>query len=189
MSWETAAMIEPLANAVHAWRLAGEPTGGRVGVIGAGTIGLVSLLVAGQAGNDNEVVVVDLAADRLGAATKLGASATATALEGEFDVIIDAVGAPATHQASLQHLKPGGTTVWVGLLSADSAFDATDLIRQEKRVVGSFAYDDPDFVAAMALAPSVDLSWHETFALDDGADIFTQLMHGRSDVIKALLRP
>ena len=134
-------------------------------------------------------MVADLTKDRLAWATKLGATATGPALEGEFDVIIDAVGAPATRRASLEHLRPGGTTVWLGLLSDDAGFDAKDLIRMEKKVVGSFAYSDRDFAAAIEIAPSVDLTWATDFPLREGADIFTQLMNGRSDVVKAVLRP
>src|SRR3954464_15768609 len=42
--WEQAALIEPLANAVHAWALAGATTDARVGILGAGTIGVVTQL-------------------------------------------------------------------------------------------------------------------------------------------------
>jgi threonine dehydrogenase-like Zn-dependent dehydrogenase len=187
-SWEVAAMIEPLANAIHAWNLAGSPSGARVGVIGAGTIGLVSLL-ATTMGGAGEVVVTDLAEDRLEIARALGASSTGPALDGEFDVVIDAVGLAATHQASIQHLRPGGTTVWIGLMGTEPGFDATELIRQEKRVLGSFAYSDDEFGIAVEAAPRCDLSWVSSYPLAEGPGIFTELMNGRSDVIKALLHP
>lgn len=187
MPWERAAMIEPLANGVHAWALAGRPAGARVGVIGAGTIGLVAYLVA-KAGGAAETVVVDLSDERLSTARDLGA-ATATALEGEFDVVIDAVGVAATHQASVERLRPGGTAVWIGLMGTEPAFNTADFIRQEKSVLGSFAYTDQEFGEAVELARTVELGWVHSFPLADGADIFTQLMKGRTDVVKALLRP
>lgn len=187
MPWERAAMIEPLANGVHAWALAGRPAGARVGVIGAGTIGLVAYLVA-QAGGAAEVVVVDLAEDRLATARNIGAT-TATALDGEFDLVIDAVGVAATHTASIDHIRPGGTAVWVGLMGTDPAFNTADFIRQEKSVLGSFAYTDAEFGEAVKLAETAELGWVDSFPLSEGADIFTQLMHGRTDVVKALLRP
>jgi threonine dehydrogenase-like Zn-dependent dehydrogenase len=187
MAWERAAMVEPLANGVHAWALAGRPAGARVGIIGAGTIGLVAYLVA-AAGGAGEVVVCDLSEDRLGMARNLGAT-TAAELDGEFDVVIDAVGVAATHKASVDRLRPGGTAVWIGLMGTDAGFDSTDLIRQEKSVLGSFAYTDDEFGEAVRLAQTADLGWVDSFPLAEGATIFTELMHGRTDVVKALLRP
>ena len=188
LSWDQAAMVEPLANAVHAVGLAGDVSGARVGVIGSGTIGLMSLLVA-RARGAGEVIVADIADSRLGLARRLGADATADALDGECDVVIDAVGAPATHAASVVHLAPGGTAVWIGLLSGEAGFDALELIRQEKRVLGSFAYSDAEFADAIEFAAVCPLDWIESAALDDGARIFTELMNGRTDIVKAVLRP
>ena len=39
IDWDRAALIEPTANAVHAWSLAGSPKDKRIGVIGCGPIG------------------------------------------------------------------------------------------------------------------------------------------------------
>lgn len=187
LAWDAAALIEPLANALHVWRLAGAPTGARVGIIGAGSIGLVCQLVAQR--DAGEVMITDLSEDRLSLARKLGGVRTGTMLDGEFDVVLDAVGAPVTHRASVEHLKPSGVTVWIGLLSDDAGFVSRDLIRWEKKVLGSFAYPAKDFADAVDLASDVDLSWTTSFPLDEGAIIFTELMEGRSDVVKAVLRP
>jgi threonine dehydrogenase-like Zn-dependent dehydrogenase len=187
LTWERAAMIEPLANGVHAWRLAGRPRGARVGIIGAGTIGLVSLLAV--AADASEVHVTDLVDDRLAVARALGATSAGSSLEGEFDVIIDAVGAPATHAASVAKLKPRGTAVWLGLLATDAAYDATDLVRMEKTVQGSFAYTRDDFADAIELSRHVDLDWTTNVPLDEGARVFHELAAGRTDIVKALLRP
>lgn len=187
LSWDRAAMIEPLANGVHAWRLAGQPGRTRVGIIGAGTIGLVSLLAV--ATDVSEVHVSDLSEDRLAVARAIGATSAGTSLQGEFDVIIDAVGAPATRAASVANLKPSGTALWLGLLATDAAYDATDLIRMEKTVRGSFAYTRDDFVDAIELARHVDLDWTTNVSLDEGARVFHELAAGRTDIVKAILRP
>lgn len=187
LSWDEAAMVEPLANGIHAWHLAGRPVDARVGIIGAGTIGLVTLLaVLADAG---EIAVADLAPERLAVADQLGADEVGTELTGEFDVIVDAVGTAGTHRASVAQLRPGGTAVWLGLLGADAGFDATELIRQQKRVLGSFAYSDDVFAEAIRLVPGVELGWVDEFPLSAGSRIFTELMHGRADVVKAILHP
>jgi threonine dehydrogenase-like Zn-dependent dehydrogenase len=188
LDWDSAGMIEPLANAVHAWNLAGAPVGARVGVIGCGPIGLASLQVA-RHGGASVVACADLSEDRREVAASLGANIVSSSLEGEFDVIIDAVGSAATRNASLEHLIPGGTTIWLGLATPDANFDAAAAVRLEKTIRGSFAYTDEEFVAAIELATHLDLSWSTTYPLDEGAKIFTALMNGDSTPIKALLKP
>jgi len=187
MSFETAAMIEPLANAVHALNLATPRPGARIAVLGAGTIGLMALLVAHRF--TDQVTVCDLAADRLETARRLGASSAGPTLEGEFDIVVDAVGAAATHELSVTRLRPGGTAVWIGLLSSDAGFDGQQIVREEKSVVGSYCYTSANFADAVKLAAEVPLDWATAFPLDQGDVIFTELMQGRHDVIKALLRP
>ncbi|HEY1761446.1 MAG TPA: alcohol dehydrogenase catalytic domain-containing protein [Acidimicrobiales bacterium] len=188
LDWDSAGLIEPLANAVHAWNLAGAPVAARVGVIGCGPIGLACLQVALH-GGASMVACADLSGDRRAVASSLGATVVSSSLEGEFDVIIDAVGSAATRNASLEHLIPGGTTIWLGLATPDSNFDAAAAVRLEKTIRGSFAYTDEEFVAAIELAPHLDLSWSTTYPLDEGAKIFTALMNGESTPIKALLKP
>jgi 2-desacetyl-2-hydroxyethyl bacteriochlorophyllide A dehydrogenase len=188
LDWDRAALVEPVANAVHAWALAGSPRGARVGVIGCGPIGLACLEVARHLGAGH-VAVADLAPDRRDVAASLGANDVGAALEGEFDVVFDAVGTAGTRASAVDRLVPGGTTVWLGLATPDAGFDAAGAVRQEKVVRGSFAYRDDEFATALALAPSLDLSWSATFPLDEGATIFTALMHGQTTPVKALLAP
>jgi hypothetical protein len=54
---------------------------------------------------------------------------------------------------------------------------------------GSFTYSDGEFAAAMALVRERDLTWAAGYPLASGAAIFTELMNGRVDPVKALLRP
>jgi alcohol dehydrogenase len=184
---EKGALVEPLANALHAWRLAAGTSASTVGVLGAGSIGLSVLLVARHHGARTSIT--DLSPERLQLAARLGAAATGRDLDGQFDLVVDAVGATATRRASLEHLRPTGTAIWLGLLDPGPDFDALDLVRMEKRVVGSFAYSHGDFADAVALAAELDLSWATSFGLDQGPRIFGDLMAGRSDVVKALLQP
>jgi threonine dehydrogenase-like Zn-dependent dehydrogenase len=188
LGWTAAGVVEPAANSVHAWRLAGRPAGARVGVLGAGAIGLTCLQVA-LSGGAASVEIADRSPERLEIAARLGASASGQELTGEYDVVFDAVGAAVTHQQSLARLRPGGVAVWLGLADHVAGYDALDLVRGEKRVLGSFAYDAADFAGAIELVAGWDLSWVETFPLDEGADVFTTLMNGRATPVKALLTP
>jgi threonine dehydrogenase-like Zn-dependent dehydrogenase len=193
LRWETAALIEPAANAVHAWNRASDALGAgargaRVGVIGCGAIGLLCVAVALSSGAAR-VEVSDLAPARLAAALRLGAGAGGPSLEGEYDVVIDAVGSAATRAASVAHQRPGGTAIWLGLADSDAGFDASALVRSEKRVLGSFAYSDEEFAQATAMIRDWDLGWAAGYPLAEGAEVFTELMNGGLHPVKALLRP
>jgi threonine dehydrogenase-like Zn-dependent dehydrogenase len=188
LSWDAAAMVEPAANAVHAWNIARAGAGARTAVLGCGAIGLLCLLTA-LAGGADRVDVTELDPGRLAQAGRLGAAAAGPELDGEYDVIFDAVGSPVTRAISVRHLRPGGTAVWLGLADETAGFDANVLIRAEKRVQGSFAYSDEEFARAAELLRDWDLSWTSQYPLTEGAEIFTGLMNGGLQPVKALLVP
>jgi threonine dehydrogenase-like Zn-dependent dehydrogenase len=188
LSFDAAAMVEPAANAVHAWNIAGRPAGARVAVLGCGAIGLVCLLAA-LAGGAERVEVTDLSPERLAVASRLGAAAAGPALDGEYDLVIDAVGTGATRAQSVDHQRPGGAAVWLGLAEPTAGFDGQALIRGEKQILGSFAYTDEEFGDAVSLLAGRDLSWTSNYPLAAGADIFTELMNGGLHPVKALLQP
>lgn len=188
LPFELAALVEPLANAVHAFRLAQlhEPQPARVGVIGAGTLGLSTAWIALRHGV-REIAIADLSQDRLDVARAAGIPTCATGLEGEFDIIFDAVGYADTRAASVALLRPGGTAVWIGLHAQESGFDGLGFIRTEKRVLSTFCYHDQDYRAAIDLAGELDPSWLATFPLERGPGVFLDLLKGPSPVIKSVL--
>jgi threonine dehydrogenase-like Zn-dependent dehydrogenase len=191
MAFETAALTEPLANAVHALGLAQrhDPQPRRVGVIGAGMLGLATALVAQRFGV-REVAISDLSSERLTAALAAGVPEAGQQLEGEFDVIFDAVGSPATRAASVAQVRPGGSAVWIGLHGADAGFDGLALIRGERRVLGTFAYLERDFLAALEFAGELGVPpWVATEPLDDGVDVFHALLERPPANAKTLLVP
>ena len=56
-------------------------------------------------------------------------------------------------------------------------------------MIGSFAYSDQEFAEAASLLPGWDLAWASRYPLAAGAQIFTELMDGASDPVKAVLQP
>ncbi len=159
-----------------------------MGIIGRGPIGLACLEIARYRGAAT-VACAEPSGERRRVALAIGADEVAEALDGEFDVIFDAVGTLGTRRASLEHLIPGATTVWLGLATPDPGFDAAHAVRAEKNVRGSFAYTDDQFADAVAIAPRLNLSWATTYPLSQGAEIFNALMAGQTTPNKALLRP
>ena len=142
VSSRVGALMEPLANGVHAVRLA--PAGvERAVVIGAGTIGLVTLQAALLEGIPH-VAVVEPHDERRARALALGAQEDTE----EPDLVLDAVGAEATRRLGLELLRPGGTMVCIGLADDDTTLGFHDVVRSQHRIQGSYAYTMPDFEQA-----------------------------------------
>jgi 2-desacetyl-2-hydroxyethyl bacteriochlorophyllide A dehydrogenase len=99
ISFEEGALIEPLSCVVYAMKRLKARFGDNALIFGAGAMGLL-LLQALKIGGASETVVVDVVAQRLDAASKLGAVTFACAdeLKSEykrgFDIVIDATGNP-----------------------------------------------------------------------------------------------
>jgi threonine dehydrogenase-like Zn-dependent dehydrogenase len=188
VGWEAAALIEPLANALHALRQVPDIRDTRIGVIGAGAIGLLCLLVGRRLGAGH-ITVVDPSEGRLAIASRLGADETGPSLTQEYDAIVDAVGLPATRADSVLRVRPGGHAVWIGLAKAEATVDGNELVRGERRIVGTFAYRPEEFAEAVELSADCDLAWSTGVPLDDAHDVFMALAEGRSDIVRAVIRP
>lgn len=184
-SFTAGAMAEVVANGVHALARGGGARRKTVGIIGAGPIGLATLLCARD--QEATIVVTDLTEHRLTVATRLGADAVATTLDaGAFDLVIDAVGAAATRSASLTALRPGGTAVWIGVNDPAATLAASmDVVVAERTIVGSFAYTDAEFAHAVTLSGRHDFDWVSTYPLGAAEPVFADLRSGRSSIVKA----
>ena len=190
VSLVTAAIVEPLANAVHAFRLAQlyDPSPYSVGIIGAGALGFLTASVASERGT-SRVVISDLSPERRALAEQSGASLICESLEGEFDVVFDAVGSASTRRASLELLRPGGTAVWIGLHGSDPGIDGLSLIRNESRILGTFCYQDQDYREAISRAAKLTNGWITTHPLEDGVGVFQRLAAGDVSSVKTMLLP
>lgn len=122
LSLRRAVVAEPLSVALHAVRRAGEVRGKRVLVTGAGPIGCLVTAVLRHHGAA-EVVVSDLLDTPLRIAEASGATATLRADDParlsaayDFDVAIEASGAPAALRSCVERVRRAGTVVLLGLL-------------------------------------------------------------------------
>lgn len=175
---EQAALVDPLATALHAFRLAPRPEG-PVAVLGAGAIGL-SLLVVLKSEGIEDITVTDLAAERLEYARALGVSRVASRAEGSYDVVYDTVGAPSTRQDAVLRSVAGGHAVLVGLHSPELQVAAGPLIAGERTIHGSFGYTDSEFLEAAKLASQVRTDWVHTIPFDAAESEFQAILAGRS---------
>ena len=157
MPFEAAALSEPLAVCLHAVNR-GNVAGRHVAIIGAGPIGLLTLLAARMKGA-SETTMVDLAEAPLDFATRLSADRVVDLskdAEGLTkipapDVVIEAAGAPPALEGAIGAVRRGGTVVLLGSLPGGS-FPApvNPIMAKELDVVGSFRFDS-EFEAAVKL--------------------------------------
>jgi threonine dehydrogenase-like Zn-dependent dehydrogenase len=183
------ALVEPLANGVHAVRLglADGPVE-RAMVMGAGTIGLVTLQAALLSGIPFVGVVEPQAGRRerarsLGAHAVYGSEEEAREAAGEdgVDLTLDAVGAEATRRLALAVLRPAATAVCIGLAADDTTLGFHDLVRSQHRVQGSYAYTMDDFEQALDWLVSGRASLGElpdVQPLEEGPEAFARLAAG-----------
>src|SRR5437867_7828855 len=191
----TGALVEPLANAVHAVGLGRRLVATETAtVFGAGTIGLFALHAARAAGIADVRVVEPYAARRAAAvaagARAAHADAADLARERRADLVIDAVGATVTRRAALDVVRPGGAVVLLGLHEEESALSFHRIVRDQVALQGSFAYSDADFAAALELLTSGKVSLGEltgTRPLAAGPEAFATLAAGPTAHLKTFL--
>ena len=159
-----AALAEPLAVAVRGLRKGRLAFGESVGIFGAGTIGLLTLIAAKHSGA-GQVIVFDPVPARRQLAEQLGADlvfdptdasfrdAARDATEGRGpDVTVEAAGSPRSAASAIDVTRAGGRTVIVGLTSTPAALDLLDIAAGEKEVIGSMSHVcDEEFSAAVQL--------------------------------------
>ena len=195
-----AALAEPLAVCLHAVARAGPLTGASVLVIGAGPIGLLTMLAARQAGA-TRVAMADIAeaplafAGRLGADQVIDLNAGADALSEAgaatpFDVVFEASGAPAALASALLAVRRGGIVVQIGNLPAGPLpLPALAIMAREIDLRGSFRFGD-EFHRAVALIASggIDVTAIITASrpLSQAPDAF-ELALDRSQSMKVML--
>ena len=201
MSMERAALTEPLACSLRAVRQGVCTTRDRVLVIGLGPIGLLALQVAKAAGAAT-LLASDTDPDRRAMGEQIGATVLdplaedVVARTGELtsgfgaDLVIDAVGTPATRRQAIMAAEPGGRVVLVGLHEEESELMINPIIRREIRLIGSFSYVPNDFAEALEwLAADRVLidRWMITAPLEEGQACYERLLSKPGPVSKILL--
>jgi (R,R)-butanediol dehydrogenase / meso-butanediol dehydrogenase / diacetyl reductase len=186
------ALVEPLANGVHAIRRGAPDRATSAVVIGAGTIGLACMQAALLHGIA-EVTVIERHPTRLAQAMRLGAHSahmSGDTLKPGYDLVVDAVGAEATRILAIDLLGPAGTAVFIGLHSDETPLPWRSVIRGNHTVRGVFAYSDEDFQQSMdwlahGRAGIGDLK--AVLPLEAGPEAFATLAKGPTDDIKVFL--
>ncbi|MFV0258883.1 MAG: zinc-binding dehydrogenase [Acidimicrobiales bacterium] len=189
-------MAEPLAVCVRGVRLGGVGLGHRVAVVGAGTIGLLTVLVARAAGA-REVFVTARHPRQRELAAGLGGTVVDRLPTG-LDAVLETVGGTGeTLVPCVAATRAGGTVVLLGVFEGNALLPALDAATREIRVVGSNCYSrvdhDRDFVAALGLLAThreavASLVTHR-FPLDEVNEAFRTAADKTTGSVKVVIRP
>ncbi len=190
-----AALAEPLAVSWHAARLALEAlhpqSERRALVIGGGAIGLAAALAL-QAMGVAEVVIVEPNAERRQFLISRCQQNAISEGEGQYEIVIDAVGYAATRAAASAHAAPGGVIAHVGLGEDSGGLDVRRMTLQEITFIGTYTYTAQDFrdtAQAIFDGRLGPLDWFDTRPLAVGARAFQDLRAGRVAAPKIVLDP
>jgi 2-desacetyl-2-hydroxyethyl bacteriochlorophyllide A dehydrogenase len=153
MPFEHAAFVEPLACAIHGQQRIGVGVGETVLIIGAGPMGLAHAALSRLRGASRIIVSEpsetrrqraraigsDIEIDPLSAG---GADDLWDATDGRgADVVIEAVGRPATYKQSIELVRRGGRILAYGAAPPEATIDLKpfEIYAKELTIVGSYA--------------------------------------------------
>ena len=142
MTPQEGVMLEPLGVAIHAHRLGKTHPGMTIGVLGTGTIGLLTVQMA-RLGGAGRIFATDKLDSRLAVAHECGATDTllANGTEAEqilaatnnrgLDVVFEAAGDDGSAvETAIQSVKNGGTIVLIGIPSKDETLFTASAARR-----------------------------------------------------------
>lgn len=192
VSFREGAMVEPLAVGLHAVDMARMPRGATVLVIGAGPVGLATMLWAKFLGA-RHVIVSEKAEIRRKMAAKFGATdaidpgqplvAQVEKIAGKApDVIFECVGVPGLLNAAMMEAPRGGQIVVAGVCQqADTIMPLMGILKElEIQFVLGYRPDDFEYVIAMIASDRIDVDAMVTDIVD---------LNGLPGAFEALRKP
>lgn len=204
VSFEEAAMVEPIAVAAHAVNLSGIKPGQGAVVVGTGMVGIFVVQLLKIAGA-SPVIALDLDENKRELAKNSGADFAFDPKEKETqknilqltktrgaDFGFEVVGVTDSVKTCIQNIRKGGTAVLVGNLSPEVQFPLQSVVTREIKVQGSCAINGEyetvlDLLAARKIDTSKLLS--AVAPLSEGASWFKRLYSKEPGLNKVILVP
>jgi threonine dehydrogenase-like Zn-dependent dehydrogenase len=190
-----AALAEPLAVSWHAARLAIQAlhhgAAPRAVVIGGGAIGLAAALAL-RAMDVSDVTIIEPNEVRRAFLTQTCGEKVVAKAEGQYPLVVDAVGYAATRATASALAEPGGVIAHVGLGEDAGGLDVRRMTLQEITFIGTYTYTAQDFrdtAQAIFDGRLGPLDWVETRELAQGAQAFSDLRAGIVAAPKIVLTP
>lgn len=160
LSSRTCALAEPMSVGFHAVSRAEVTDIDTVMVIGCGMVGLGAVVRSALRGA--AVIAADIDDDKLSLAKELGAAYVINTLKEDVherleeitggmapDVIIEAVGSPATYQLAVNEAAFTGRVVCIGYAKSEVTFQTKHFVQKELDIRGSRNAQPSDFRAVI----------------------------------------
>lgn len=198
------ALIEPLAVGFHAAIQGDAHLGQRAVVMGAGCIGLVSMMAL-KARGVSEVYVVDIMEKRLDKALELGATGVINGAKEDvlekvneltdgagMDLVIETAGTEITTRQAIHMAKKGSNIVLVGYSKSGEMTLPMSLVLDKEltfKTVFRYRHIYPIAIDAVA-AGKVNLKGIVTdiFGLDEAQKAMDYSVNNKADIVKAVIQ-
>ena len=204
---EVSVLAEPVAVALHGFHRLEEKgiAPKSVAIIGSGTIGLCSLLVA-RSREVEQALVLDPIAEKLDRARSFGGKTVrvdpadevaeiAQKVENELgnrpELVIDAVGIGASFDQAVEMVAEGGTILLIGNLAKQVELPLQTVVSNEISLIGTYGFDLKAFEEAVEILPGME-SELATFIeghceLEDTPGVMTALAKGERQALKIVI--
>lgn len=203
MDFDEGAMIEPLAVAVHAVRRAGDVSGMKIAVLGAGPIGNLVAQTAGALGAKS-VLITDISDIRLKKAEECGVPFTCNTKNHDFgdamiesfgpdkaDVIYDCAGNDITMGQAIKYARKGSTIILVAVYAGMANVDLAVLNDHELDLNTTMMYRNEDYITAIELVKEEKIKLRplmsRTFVFRDYLKAYQYIDENRESTMKVLI--
>lgn len=196
------ALIEPLAVGMHAVKRSGAGLGDTAVVLGAGTIGLMTIAAAKAMGVDR-IIAIDLFPNRLENALEMGATITVNAQEKDTiesvlaltnglgaDVVFETAGNSKTAVITPDITRPGGKIVTVGNIHGETPFEFLKSNDKEIDIISVFRYvnDYPMCIEAVRSGKiQIKQLVSKTFPFEKSEEAFNCSVDEKDKVVKVCI--
>jgi threonine dehydrogenase-like Zn-dependent dehydrogenase len=175
-------LVEPLTVGFHAVSRGRVTVDDSIAVFGCGGVGLGA--IAGSSSRGAPTICVDVDDEKLALARRAGGTHTVNSARERLhdrllemtdgrgpDVVIEAVGTPATFQAAVEEVAFSGRVVYIGYAKEPVSYETRLFVQKELDVLGSRNAGPEDFAAVIRLLEArrfpVDEAVSVTVSLDE----------------------
>ena len=205
MSFEEGAALEPLCVGLHAVRKAGMDVGERIGILGCGSIGLMTLLCA-KLYTPEKIVATDISEFKRKMALQSGADTALDPMSQDpveevlkltdgkgLDTVFVAVPLESVLKQSFEMCKRMGKVVLIATYGNEVAFSPRQVQLYERSLIGSSMYTADDYRSAMALWEKGILNIQplitQRITLDQAPQVVSEMARGGSpDNVKTIIQ-